>query len=103
MDDNFVITIRVCGVAYKLSIPRKDEEIYRNAAALLNERIDHYRDKFNVQHTDILSMVAFEFAVEYHKLLNQYQNTPASVMNQLAQMLATQMDDDNDEDGIAGE
>lgn len=94
MDDKLVITIRVSGLSYQLSIPRQDEILYRRASKLLNERIDHYREKFDVSNVDILTMVAYEFAVEHEKLQNQYHNAPVSVMNSLSSKIAEELGDD---------
>ena len=104
MDDNiFDITIRICGRPFKLSIPRAEEEIYRNAAKLLNQRIEHYKGKFEVPHEDIMSMVSLEFAVEYEKLLNQYHQAPISEMNKISEMLSKELDDEETtEDGALG-
>lgn len=95
MDDTFVITIRISGLSYKLRIPRKDEIIYRRAAELLNRRIDHYRDKFTVSNVDILTMVAFEFAVEHQRIQNQYHSAPASVIDNLSSLLSDALNDDD--------
>jgi cell division protein ZapA len=47
-----------------LNIPRKDEELYRNAEKLVEKYIDHFQKQYNQRSTEqILIMVAFQVAV----------------------------------------
>ena len=63
-DDNFTINVIVNGFKMPLNIPRKDEELYRNAEKLVEKYINHYQKQYNQRSTEqILIMVAFQIAV----------------------------------------
>ncbi|MBR5241154.1 MAG: cell division protein ZapA [Muribaculaceae bacterium] len=42
MVDTLRITITIAGKRFSLTVPRKDEEIYRKAASQLSNKIDEY-------------------------------------------------------------
>jgi len=47
-----------------LTIPRKDEELYRNAEKLVEKYINHFQKQYNQRSTEqILIMAAFQIAV----------------------------------------
>lgn len=93
-EDELVIRIPISGLVYKLRIPRKDEPVYRAAGKLLQQRLDFYEKKFDLPYPDILSMVAYEFAVEYSKLQTQYHAAPISVMDSLSEMIDNELNDE---------
>ena len=92
MDKERIITIKINGFTTKLSIPEDQEEVYRKAAKILNERISVYNQKFSLPYSDILSMVAYEMAVEAMSLESQYHLTPLSEMAKLSEMLGQELD-----------
>ena len=92
MAETRVITIRINGFSTKLSIPAEREEVYRKAAKVLNERIAVYNQEFSLPYPDILSMVAYEMAVEAVNLENQYHSTPLSEMSKLSELLGQALD-----------
>ena len=99
MDKERIITIKINGFTTKLSIPEDKEEVYRKAAKILNERISVYNSKFNLPYPDILSMVAYEMAVEAATLDSQYHSTPLSEMAKLSDLLGQELDEpDNNEE-----
>ncbi len=99
MDKERVITIKINGFTTKLSIPEEQEEVYRTAAKILNERISVYNQKFSLPYSDILSMVAYEMAVEAATLDSQYHSTPLSEMAKLSDLLGQELDEpDNNEE-----
>ncbi len=90
MEDKIKININTNGIITSLSIKPEDEELYRKAGKLLNERIDIYNRKFrslDLPYTNILNMVAYEFAVEYIKLLNTKETMPQDEINELSELL----------------
>lgn len=87
-----VITIRINGLMTKLSIPEEKEEVYRKAAKLLNERIDVYNRKFSLPYQDILSMVAYEMAVEAVTLETQQHTAPLKKMEELSSLIGQALD-----------
>lgn len=46
MDDLFEIKLMVGGTYYPLTIPRKDERLYREAARRINDKLNRYREHF---------------------------------------------------------
>ena len=92
MDKTRVITIRINGFVAKLSIPEDKEEVYRKAAKLLNERIAVYNQEFSLPYTDILSMVAYEMAVEAVALETQHHTAPISIMKELSSLIEQELD-----------
>lgn len=46
MDEKFEIKLLVGGTYYPLTIPRKDEAMYREAARRINSMLNRYRDHF---------------------------------------------------------
>lgn len=62
--DKFSINILLNGVRMPLTIPRSDEEIYRNAEKLVNKYLEQYRKHFNQRSMEeILTIVAYQIAV----------------------------------------
>ena len=92
MAEERIITVRINGFTTKLSIPAEREEIYRKAAKILNERIAVYNQKYSLPYQDILSMVAYEMAVEAMSLESQYHSTPLSEMAKLSELLSQGLD-----------
>jgi cell division protein ZapA (FtsZ GTPase activity inhibitor) len=63
-DDKFIINVTINGFKMPLSIPRKDEELYRNAEKLVEKYIAQFQKLYNQRSTEqILIMVAFQIAV----------------------------------------
>ncbi len=94
MAEERIITIRINGFVVKLTIPADREEIYRKAAKTLNERIAVYNQEFSLPYTDILSMVAYEMAVEAATLESQYHSTPLEGMAKLSDLLGKELNDE---------
>ena len=46
MDDLFEIKLMVGGTYYPLTIPRKDERLYREAARRINDKLNRYRTRY---------------------------------------------------------
>ena len=92
MDKERVITIKINGFTTKLSIPEDQEEVYRTAAKILNERISVYNQKFSLPYSDILSMVAYEMAVEAVTLETQQHTAPLKKMEELSSLIGQALD-----------
>lgn len=92
MDKERVITIKINGFTTKLSIPEEQEEVYRTAAKILNERISVYNQKFSLPYSDILSMVAYEMAVEAVTLETQQHTAPLKKMEELSSLIGQALD-----------
>ncbi|MDO5571198.1 MAG: cell division protein ZapA [Bacteroidales bacterium] len=71
MNDKFTIRIKIAESSHPLTINRDQEELYRKAAKLVNQRLADYKEKYkNIDLDDnhFLSFVALEFAVKYLKV-----------------------------------
>lgn len=69
MNDEFEIQLKIFGIKYPLRISRKDEEIARKAAELVEKKYALYIKTYDVKETkrlgqDLKLLVAFEFAME---------------------------------------
>ncbi|MDD6209094.1 MAG: cell division protein ZapA [Bacteroidales bacterium] len=69
MNDEFEIQLKIFGIKYPLRISRKDEEIARKAAELVEKKYALYVKTYDVKETkrlgqDLKFLVAFEFALE---------------------------------------
>ena len=60
MEDKLRITITVAGKRFSMSVPRKNEEMYRRAAEQLSKKIEEYaRRSPDMEESDILAQAAF--------------------------------------------
>ena len=67
MNDNEKMKIRlnIADGIYPMTINRKDEELYRKAATMINEKVNTYRERVpGGKREDYIVMVAYEFAFE---------------------------------------
>ena len=65
MNDTLSINIKIDNRVYPLTVNRKDEEKYRNAAKMLNEIIQAFRIQYpDKDSQDILSMAAFQIGYD---------------------------------------
>jgi len=63
-DDNFTINVQIGGFRFPLSIPRKDEELYRKAEKLVVKFMEQYQREYRQRpNEEILTLVAFRIAV----------------------------------------
>lgn len=63
-NDIFTINILINGVRMPLNIPRKHEELYRDAEKLLNSYLSKFQDMYNQKSMlDILTYSAYQMAV----------------------------------------
>jgi hypothetical protein len=68
MDDIFLIHVQIGGLRIPLRIPRKDEELYRNAEKLTVRYLDEYQKKYsNLSYQEVLILVAFHMVVAVTK------------------------------------
>jgi hypothetical protein len=63
-DDKFTINVQIGGFRLPLSIPRKDEELYRKAEKMVVQFLLEYQRQYHQRPTEeILTLVAFRIAV----------------------------------------
>ncbi len=62
----FSISITVAGRPYKLVVEKEQEELFRNAAKLIDKRIKEYSSSYAFKDKqDLLAMIALEYTVSY--------------------------------------
>jgi cell division protein ZapA len=62
----FSISITVADRPYKLVVEKVQEEVFRNAAKLIDKRIKEYSSSYEFKDKqDLLAMVALEYTVSY--------------------------------------
>ena len=77
MTNKLSINIKLDGRTYPLKIDRNDEEKYRKAAKIINERILQYRQKYAKHDSqDFLAMTAFQFVMKNLELENKADQSP---------------------------
>lgn len=65
MNDEFTIRLNVGGIACRLTINRQDEQIYRDAASLVNGKISQYRERYaKADLINLLAITALHHTVE---------------------------------------
>lgn len=94
MEEKRIIKIHINGFSTQLEIPAAKEGQYRKAVRLLNERINVYSNKFSLEYAEILSMVAYEFAVESVMLETENHTAPIATMGKISQELSSLLDEE---------
>lgn len=77
MDGKFHIKLQIVGRYYPLVIERKDEEKFRKAAKLINEKVAQYKQRYRDKDLqDFLSMAALQFVLKEIELEEKGDETP---------------------------
>ena len=89
MDSKFHIKLQIVGRYYPLVIERKDEERFRKAARLINEKVAQYKIKYQDKDVqDFLAMTSLQFVLKELDLNEKLENQPAiSALRELADEL----------------
>ena len=83
------ITIRIGSRTYPLSVSPEEEELLRQSAKTLNQRLQAHQKRFNLQHTeDLLSMVAFDLMVEHDKRMIREKAKEQALIHQITTLQA---------------
>ncbi|MBP1639137.1 MAG: hypothetical protein H6Q17_720 [Bacteroidetes bacterium] len=89
-DELFTINVNLAGHRFPLTINRQDEQLYRNAAKNLKEKIDSYRERHaQLPYESVLVMSAYHFAIEAEKL--KYRENVGPVVEKM-ELLNTELD-----------
>lgn len=76
-NDKFIITLTVAGDKFPLTIKRSEEELYRRAAAMINDKLNQLRSRYGEGIADKqMKMVALTIAVNYTKTENMQSAGP---------------------------
>ena len=79
MDDKFLIHLDIAEKSYCLWIDRKDEQLARDAAKQIRNKINQYRQNFaqsDVDVKDLLAMVAFQLSMTNLQLEDKNDTSP---------------------------
>lgn len=77
MNDKIKINLQIADSNYPLTIERKDEELIREAAKQVNNRLNAYRERYkNLGSEKIIAMVAYQFSYERLQLLERNDTGP---------------------------
>lgn len=78
MDGKFHIKLQIVGRYYPLVIEREDEERFRKAARLINEKVAQYKQKYREKDVqDFLAMTSLQFVLKELDLKEKLENQPA--------------------------
>ncbi len=68
------ITVKISDRDYKLTVSREDEEVVRQAAKLIESRIEEYAKRYAFKDKqDLLSMVVLQYVINSIKLRNKQE------------------------------
>ncbi|MDR0749515.1 MAG: cell division protein ZapA [Tannerellaceae bacterium] len=98
MDENkFLIHVKIAEKTYGLWIYRNDEQLTRDAAKQIAEKIDQYRAVFlseEVDVKDLLAMVTLQLSIENLRLEEKNDTTPfTNKIQELTNVLETYLKD----------
>jgi len=82
--DELTISVRIADRPYRLTIKKDEEEIVRNAAKEINDRLKEYAGSYAFNDKqDLLSMVAILFATKSLSLERQLKGKNNRIMERL--------------------
>ncbi|MBR4326355.1 MAG: cell division protein ZapA [Bacteroidales bacterium] len=93
MDEKLSIKLNIDGHIYPIKVNRADEERYRKAGKLIDDRIKTYKQKFNVSSRtdfDFVAMAAIELVSKY--LGNEEMADDTEMLSEL-RILSNDMND----------
>lgn len=77
MDDKIRINLQMADANYPITISRKDEEMVRKAAKLVDSTLNMYRERYhNLAMEKIVVMAAYQFALENLQLKQRNDTAP---------------------------
>jgi cell division protein ZapA len=82
MDNKLSIKVNVADRTYPLNIDRKQEEVIRKAAKMINEKVLQYKQRYKDKDTqDFLAMASLQYVIKVIELENKADVAP--VYNEL--------------------
>jgi cell division protein ZapA len=82
MDNKLSIKVNVADSTYPLNIDRKQEEVIRKAAKMINEKVLQYKQRYKDKDTqDFLAMASLQYVIKVIELENKADVAP--VYNEL--------------------
>ena len=99
VSDKMVIQLLIGHQQYPITVLREQEEIFRKAARLINEKLGRYEQAYPNQGTEQYTSVALlDFAVRALQLENQKDQSPYADMVQRLSTELEQLFDADDKD-----
>lgn len=96
MDEVLRITISIAGKRFNLTVPRKDEELYRKAADQLCKKIDEYSSRTpNADETYIMAQAAFYMSLRL-QLLNEAHSQDMKAIAAICEEVEAVLPSDNE-------
>ena len=90
--DELAISLNIADRPYRLVIEKNNEELFRKATRLIDNRIKEYSVKYAYKDTkDLLAMVALEYATSFlqdEELLKQQEGLWKTKLMEVDQVLA---------------
>ena len=91
MDGKFHIKLQIVGRYYPLVIEREDEERFRKAARLINEKVAQYKQRYRDKDVqDFLAMTSLQFVLKELDLTEKIESQP---MMRTIRELTEELDD----------
>ena len=63
-DEKMKINIQIAGTMYTMTIPRREEEIYRRAGVMVNNTIANYKSRYRSSYEGYFAMAALHASAE---------------------------------------
>lgn len=92
--DKLVIQLLIGKQVYPITVRRDQEEVYRKAARLINEKLGRYEQSYpNLSYERYTSVALLDFAVQViqtqkHKDQSPYEDVVKRLTEEIAQLLA---------------
>jgi cell division protein ZapA len=93
MDDKLLIKLTIAGHSYPMKVSREDEERFRTATTLINDRINVYKQRFDntkKDDFDFLAMVAIDLVSKY---VDKAAKTDDTELLSELRIMSTEIDD----------
>ncbi len=77
MDEKLSINVKVAERSYPLRVYREDEERFRQAAKMINDKVLQYKQRYSDKDVqDFLAMAALQFVIQVIELENSQDMSP---------------------------
>lgn len=95
--DNLVIQLLIGKQVYPITVKRDQEEIYRRAARMINDKLGRYEQSYpHLGYERYTSVALLDFAVQVIQLQNQKDESPyETTVNRLSEEISQLLSDNN--------
>jgi cell division protein ZapA (FtsZ GTPase activity inhibitor) len=96
MVETLRITITIAGKVFSVIVPRNEEEIYRKAASLLNQKIEEYRRRNpNADESYIVAQSAFYMSLRL-QMLTQVHRQDVKAISDICDEIEAMLPSENE-------